>query len=38
MDSYPVAGRKNFQRKNLIEIIAETGVTWKKVERQWEIC
>lgn len=34
MHSYPVAGRENFPRENLIETIAETGVTRKKVERQ----
>ena len=34
MHLYPVAGRENFPRENLIETIAETGVTRKKVERQ----
>ena len=34
MHSYPVTGRENFPRENLIETIAETGVTRKKVERQ----
>ena len=34
MHSYPVISRENFPHKNLIEIIAETGVTRKKVEQQ----
>ena len=34
MHSYPVAGRENFPRENLIETIAETSVTRKKDERQ----
>ena len=34
----PVAGRENFPRQNLIEIIAEPVSREKKIERQWLIC
>ena len=37
MHSYPVAGRKNFPRQNLIETIAEP-VLRKKMEQLWLIC
>ena len=38
MHSYPVAGRENFPRQNLIDTISESVSREKKIERQWLIC